>query len=120
MGQKELNKISKLIEMIRITNDHAQREQEDTSLWQVAMESYMRDLKSNYEPFLMDQVFDLYDDYFEDDTMGELEDYILDGVDVYGDELAQGNLTLKIQLEPLRFEVQDETSAYRKALWKAA
>lgn len=90
-------------------------------LQELNIEDYLLEIKAQYGSFLIDKLFDIYDDFFSDDEIKPLEHYLLaDGVDVEGDELEELHSKLSIKPYPLRFEVTGMHNHHTHIIWQAA
>lgn len=114
-----LNRLNKLIKRIEFVSDYIDKNGTDPLLLE-SLNEYQEVLKQEYGSFLQERLFEVYDEYFEDDEMSQLNDYIGNGVLVFGDELMDGEVYLKMKSSPLRIQVNDIEDAYCKVLWKAA
>lgn len=112
-------KLNKLVEKACIINQHIKSNGKDPLLEESLYELIMQ-IKMKYGDFLKKKLFDFYEDYFEDNEMESLENYLINEVSVFGDELDQENLIIGIQPSPLRIEVHDVNNNYQHVLWQAA
>lgn len=83
------------------------------------LNEYLLEIKAQYGSFLLDKLFDIYDDYFSDDEIKPLEQYLItDGVEVEGDELDELKSKLVIKPYPLRFEVIGMHKKNHHVIWQ--
>ncbi|WP_462251630.1 hypothetical protein [Ekhidna sp.] len=114
-----LVRLNKLISRIELLTNHLNENGLD-ALLEESLLDYQQELKEEYGSFLQDRLFDIYDEYFEDDEILSLENYIGKGSEVYGDEFYKEKVFLNIKSSPVRFEIHDYEDAYCNVLWKAA
>lgn len=112
-------KLNKLVEKAFIINNHMDSNGKDPLLEESLYDIIMQ-IKMSYGDFLTEKLFDFYEDYFEDNEMESLENYLINEVSVFGDELDQENLIIGIQPSPLRIEVYNANKNYQQVLWQAA
>lgn len=113
-------KINRLIMQLKLINQHMAYSKNDPLL----MESFIElvtELKVHYGSYLMDKLFDIYDDYFDDSQLCALEAYLTeDGVEVEGDEFEVPHSRICIRPFPLRIEIEGVERSFKKVLWEAA
>lgn len=115
----DIKKLNLLIEKACIISQHIRANGRDPLLEESLTEIIMQ-IKVRYGDFLSEKLFDFYEDYFEDNEMESLENYLLNEVSVFGDELDQETLIIGIQPSPLRIEVYNKDNNYQHVLWLAA
>lgn len=115
----DLGRLNDLIKKVQTSNNCATETSDLLS--SETMEECLLEIKSQYGSFLMDKLFDVYDDFFSDDEMKPLEYYLMsDGVEVEGDELVELHSKLSIKPYPLRFEVRGIQNNHTHIIWQAA
>ncbi len=118
METKDLQTLENLVSRIKVAN--SMRRIHDDDWLSQSLQEEVAELKKRYGAFLQDRLFDIYDDYFSDNQMQDLEDYILGDVRVSGDELDQNDLRIRIKCAPLRVEVENPENRYHQVMWEAA
>lgn len=114
----DYNKLNKLIEKTVIIQQHMKAHGNDPLLLE-SLNDYLAEIKINYSDFLYDKLFEFYEDYFEDNEMETIENYLSGEVSVFGDELDQNEmLYLSIKPSPLRIEVSNPSHQYQNILWQ--
>ncbi|WP_421895114.1 hypothetical protein [Marinoscillum sp.] len=77
--------------------------------------------KMNYGQYLNDILFDIYDEYCEDDPCPDVMDFFrAREVPVHPDDVLNGHALLEIKTQPLRFEMSDPEHRLSEVIWKAA
>ncbi len=116
----DINKLNNLIEKVRTINTHI-NDRENDPLLAESLEDYLMEIKLQYGSFLLDKLFDIYDDYFSDSEMKSIEDYLTaTGVEVEGDDFDEIHSWLSIKPYPLRFELVGENNSFKEVIWSAA
>lgn len=115
----DLNRLSKLIKRIEFVSGYLKSNGNDPLLIE-SLADYKQELKNEYGDFLRDKLFDVYDEYFEDEEILKLEEYICSGVEVCGDEFERDTVYLYMKSSPVRLEVYHSKDAYCSVLWEAA
>ncbi|MCV9385794.1 hypothetical protein [Reichenbachiella ulvae] len=113
----DYNKLNQLIEKTVIIKHHMNKHGKDPLLVE-SLNDYLTEIKIHFGEFLYEKLFESYEDYFEDNEMESIENYLSGEVCVYGDELDQEDLLLSIKPSPLRIEVSDPSHQYRNILWQ--
>ena len=81
----------------------------------------VRKFRKLYKPEIESRLLEIYDEYFEDDSMESIVSYLSDeGVLVYCEDLPGFEGTLHIFLNPIRLEFVSKREDYSTCLWKAA
>ena len=112
MDLYHLNQLLKKIAVLNTTPASHKKE--------ARMQQYIGVLKRSYGDFLVSQLFEIYDEYFEDNEMDRLEKYIAGEVVVYGDEFEQEQLLVSIKPFPVRIELSNPACNYCNVIWEAA
>lgn len=116
----DLGKLNDLIKKVQAISKHQKSNRIDPLLNE-SLEDCLLEIKSQYGSYLMDKLFDVYDDFFSDDEMKPIEQYLTaDGVAVEGDELEELHSKLTIKPYPLRFEVTGTQHHHKHIIWQAA
>ena len=116
----DIGKLNRLIEKVIIINKHVTHRGGDPLLVE-SLHDYLMEIKLQYGSFLLDKLFDIYDDYFSDSEMLSIEEYLSnDGVEVEGDDFEDLRARLSIKPFPLRIEVQGVNSKVTEVIWQAA
>ena len=78
----------------------------------------LREFTEIYEPVLQEKLYEIYDEYFEDDEVQSVLSYFSDeGVQVFGEDFPGVKGSLHLSTNPLRFEFISECSDYRYCIW---
>lgn len=116
----DINRLNNLIEKVHTINAHINNREQDPLLAE-SLNDYLVEIKLQYGSFLLEKLFDIYDDYFSDSEMKSIEEYLTnDGVEVEGDDFDEIHSRLTIQPYPLRFEVVGVNNTFREVIWSAA
>ena len=84
-------------------------------------EGQLYDLKVQYGPYLNDLLFDIYDDYCEDDPCPELMEFLKNPhVIVHPEDFPNETAILSLLVNPLRFQLSDLNHTYEEVIWKNA
>ena len=119
LEKMNLDRLNKLIKRIEFVSEYLMKNGNDPLLSE-SLEDYKEEMKSEFGAFLQDKLFDIYDEYFEDNEMLKLEEYIGKGVEVYGDEFEKDMVYLNMKPSPIRFEIHNSQDSYSSILWQAA
>ncbi len=113
-------RINRLIGQIQLINQHKAYCHNDPLLAE-SLEDLLTDLELQYGSYLLDKLFDVYDDCFDDNEMASLEDYLNGtGVEVESDEFDVPHSRISIKPFPLRIEVEGVEKKFKKVMWQAA
>lgn len=116
----DIHKINKLISRIRLINNHFILCDTDILL-QESRDFYLRVLNEKYGSYLKEQLYKIYDDYFEDSDLEPIQNYLdNEGVYVEGDEFGQSTVSIQIKSQPLRIEVIHTDKNIQHIIWQAA
>ncbi|MFY0601482.1 MAG: hypothetical protein JXR03_17540 [Cyclobacteriaceae bacterium] len=116
----DINRLNTLIKKVRTINTHINERQQNPYLAKELQDNLM-EIKLQYGSFLLDKLFDIYDDYFSDSQMKSIEEYFSgDGVEVEGDDFAEIHALLSIKPYPLRFELEGANHTFKEVIWSAA
>lgn len=84
-------------------------------------EGQLQDLKLQYGRYLDDLLFDIYDDYCEDDPCPELTEFLKNpSVVVHPEDFPNETAILSMLIHPLRFQLSDPDHTYEEVIWKIA
>ncbi len=114
----DLQKLNKLINRITFLHNYLKSNGND-ALLEERLYDYMSDLRTTFGEYLLSQLFEVYDEYFEDNELESLENYIYGDTMVHGEEFDQSGLRVKIKSSPLRIELSSRTDDYRNTIWQA-
>ena len=115
----DINKLNQLIKKVRIINSNANND--ENFFIADSLDDCMTEIKLQYGSFLLEKLFDIYDDYFSDNEMVSLEEYLTDeGVEVDGEDFDEVHSRLTIRSNPLRFEVTGINNTFKEVIWQAA
>ena len=115
----DLLKLNKLVKKIAFVHNYLKSNGQDPLL-EESLYDYISDLRTSYGDYLMSQLFEVYDEYFEDNELDLLENYICGDTMVYGEEFDQSELNVKIKPFPLRIELSSSSDNYCHTIWQAA
>lgn len=116
----DINRLNNLVEKVRTINNHINSKEQD-HLLKESLHKYLMEIKLQYGSFLLEKLFDLYDDYFSDSEMKSIEEYLSsDGVEVEGDDFAEIHSKLRLKSYPLRFELEGANHTFKEVIWSAA
>ncbi|WP_258105608.1 hypothetical protein [Marinoscillum sp. MHG1-6] len=117
----DLNNLNRLIERVIDIQNHKQFYRDFDPLLRESLEECLQEIKLQYGSFLLEKLFDIYDDYFSDNEMRSIEEYLTsDGVEVDGDDFEEPHTRLTIRPYPLRFVVNGITKPFKEIIWTAA
>ena len=119
MDLKERYRLNNLINKIAFVQDYINSNGKDPLL-EESLYDYKKDLRISFGEYLMSQLFKVYDEYFEDNNLDSLENYICGEATVHGEEFDQSELNVKIKPFPLRIELSNPSEDYRNIIWQAA
>lgn len=114
-----LKRLNKLIKRIAFVSQYLKNNGNDPLLMESLIDD-RQELRVSFGDYLKSRLFDVYDEYFEDDEILNVEDYIESGVEVYGDEFHKEKMRIRMKSSPLRIEVKDMEGTYCSVLWQAA
>lgn len=114
MDYKELNK---LIERALTIKGYMDNVGSDPSLGRKLI-GLTENIYHNYGNFLETKLFDVYDEYFEDDKQLPLLEYFWGEVKAMGDELGENHVLLSLKASPLRIEARTSTYSFHEILWE--
>lgn len=109
----DINRLNILIKKVQAigTEPLSERKKEE-------IKECITEIKLQYGSFLLEKLFDIYDDYFSDCEIKSIEEYLtVSGVAVEGDDFDEVQSRLTIQPFPLRFQVEGTKSAYKEVVW---
>lgn len=113
-------KLEKKIGQLRLIKSHLDLHECDPLLAE-DYEETVQELNQEYGGTMNEILFDLYDEYFEDDEIQPFLNYLTDhGVKVDGEDFPGIQVRLSLKLSPLRFEVIRETDSHQEVIWQAA
>lgn len=116
----DITRLEKKINKLLITAQHIRMHESDPLLLE-DFEDELYDLKFKYGQFLNDVLFEVYDEYCEDDSCPDIIEFLKSNkVLVHPDELFIGEAFLQIKTQPLRIELHSSDKAYQEVLWKVA
>lgn len=113
-----LHKLNQLIQTAQSISDEQLNGTMDSKLNE-KLASCLDDIKSEYGRFLEEKLFEIYDDYFSDEEIKPLEQYLITaGVEVESDELDDLKSLLVIRPFPLRFEAVGINKQRKQIVWQ--
>ncbi len=78
-------------------------------------EEALKDLGRRYGQTLNDTLFDIYDEYCEDDEIQPIVEYLADeGVEVQAYDLPDASASVSLKTSPLRFEFESRDHSYKQ------
>lgn len=114
----DLHKLNELIETAQNISDEQLNGTMDAGL-NARLAECLDQIKSQFGDFLQEKLFEIYDDYFSDDEIKPLEQYLItDGVEVESDELDDLKSKLAIKPFPLRFEATGVHKQRKQIIWQ--
>ncbi len=115
-----VGRLNRLIGKVQLIGNHLDKGQNDPLLSE-SLDDMILEIKNHYGSFLLERLFDIYDDYFPDSEMESIESYISkEGVEVEGDEFEETESIISIHPFPLRIEVHGVNNSFKEVLWQAA
>ncbi len=112
--------LEKKITRLLITAKHIQMHGVDPLLTE-DFEDQLYELKIKYGQYLNDILFDIYDEYCEDDDCPDIIEFLTsDKVAVHPDELFLSDAFLEMKTNPLRIELSGNNDQFHEVLWKVA
>ncbi len=116
----DITTLEKKIARLFFTAKHIQLHDIDPLLNE-DFEHQLQELKQNYGQYLNDILFDIYDDYCEDDECPDIIEFLTSNVvTVHPDDVLSGEAFLQMKTDPLRIELYDSTNQFKEVLWKVA
>lgn len=111
--------LEKTIHKLLVTRKHIEMHESDPLLEEDFKES-LSDLKNQYGQYLNDVLFDIYDEYCEDDPCPDIEEFLkTQKVNVHPEDFG-GTALLELKTAPLRFELSDPKQKITQVVWSAA
>lgn len=84
-------------------------------------EGQLKELKIQYGQYLNDVLFDIYDEYCEDDSCPELTEFLKNpNVVVHPEDFPNATAILSLKVHPLRFLLSDVDHTHEEVIWKNA
>ena len=114
-----MEELNKLITKMLFVKDYVEINGRDPLLEESLIE-FSEVLKEKYGDYLVDRLFDVYDDFFEDDELKHLEDYIYGEVEVFSEDFDNKDMLISIKTSPLRIEVNDTLHTFNQVMWQVA
>ena len=115
-----LLELNKLVEKITTIQDHLSRYERDPLLTD-SLHHYLEVIHFTYGAYLDDLLFEVYDEYCEDNQIQPIERYLTpEGVAVEADDFPGVRYQLKLKAFPLRFELENQVIGNQEIVWKAA
>lgn len=116
----EKDKLNVLVSKIVSIRTHLDLYENDPLLME-SFEEYYLQLKNEYGAFLQSLLFDVYDEYCEDNEVAEIEHYFnLEGVEVEAEDVPGVYANLRIKANPLRLELKARHDEFKEIVWAAA
>lgn len=85
------------------------------------LHQYLEKIQYAYGRYLDDMLFEVYDEFCEDNQMQAIEKYLTpEGVPVDADDFPGVRYFLKLKANPLRFELVNKEIGNQKVIWRAA
>ena len=114
MNPTELEKsIAKLL----LTKRHIELVETDPLLIE-EFEGQLQNLRIQHGQYLNDLLFDIYDEYCEDDPCPDFAEFLKNpNVVVHPEDFPQETALLSLQVHPLRFELSDLEHTHEEVVW---
>jgi len=111
--EKSIQKVLELRNLIEM--------QESDPMLQQNFENELQKLKMDYSQYLNDVLFDIYDEYCEDDPCPCIEEFLKSKmVYIHPEDFPTQNALLEIKTSTLRFEITDPNRKIKEVVWEAA
>lgn len=116
--QANIERLNSLVNTARKLSDHITKHKENI-LFKARLLRCVQKIRLEFDDFLSDRLFDIYDDYFDDSEMRPIEAYLSSrGVQEVGDEVGESNLFVMLKASPLRIELKSPNGRFRKIGWQ--
>ena len=112
--------LERTIHRLLITRNHIDMYESDPLLKE-DFEETLFELKRQYGQYLNDVLFDIYDEYCEDDPCPDIEEFIKSReVLVHPEDFPGQTAQLELKTSPLRFVFSDPKRKVSEVVWSAA
>ena len=109
-----------LLEHIKLLQERL-RKNRSSYILKKKYKAAVRELSFRHQSKLEDTLHEIYDEYFEDDSVQSVLNYLSkDGVLVHGEDFPGVKGTLHMFTNPMRLEFVSQNKEFRTCLWNVA
>lgn len=113
-------KLNSLVRQVSVAQSHLTHHESDPLLEETCRDCF-EEIDAEYQYYLNDVLWNIYDEYCEDFQVENIENYLHpSGVNVESEDLPGVKAKLKIKPSPLRIVATNEMITNEEVLWQVA